>query len=682
MDKFKKTIIAVITVILIMSLFACSAQTLPAQTDITEELNLNTQSKEATQYTCEINSAVYDMLDFENTQEYEFATRGLIDAPETLEIKDENGNIVWSQQAYSFVKNASAPATANPSLWENTKNNNVYGLFEVTDGIYQVRGYDMANLTIVEGETGRIVFDPLMSSECSLAAMQLVEKNLGKKPIKAVIISHSHVDHFGGIGGIISQEDLADSSLSIEEQLKSGKIPVIVPENFSQHAVSENIYAGNAMSRRAMYQYGTVLEPGEKGRLAMGIGMGQSVGTVSFLPPTYEIKNTGETITIDGIVFEFQMTPGTEAPCEMNTWLPQKKALWLAENCTGTLHNLYTLRGAQVRDGAAWAKYILEAQSLYGKEADVTFQSHNWPHFGNDNINEYMENTAAVYQFINDKTLAYINEGYTPDEICNMITLPEDLAQNWYTRQYYGTVSHNARAVYQKYMGWYDANPVNLDPLTPSQSAKKWVEYLGDTDEVLRKAKQDYENGEYKWVAEITNVLVFADPENEAARLLCADALEQLGYQAESGTWRNAYLSAAKELRFGTDTNAKSTAAADGGLQKSMTAEMIFDYMGIQLSEQAFKDKDITLNIILADTNEKFTLKTRNGVLLKYINSLSDTPDAEITTNKNALLLLLKGDTQAIKEAMNIKGDESIVMDFAQSLSSGSKNAFFNITEP
>ena len=457
-----------------------------------EILELTADCKEATQETIKVNSTIYSVLDFEDTTEAELAVRGLIDAPKVLELKDAEGNVIWSQEAYRFVDDfEEVPDTVNPSLWENTKNNHVYGLFEVMEGIYQVRGYDMANLTLIEGDTGWIVYDTLMCVECAQAAMQLVEKNLGKKPVKAVILSHSHVDHYGGIKGIISDEEVADANLSIEEQLTGGKVPIIVPEGFTEHAVSENLFVGKAMGRRAGYQYGVFLKEGVKGTLAMGIGMGQATGKTSFMAPTYEITKTGETLNIDGVLFEFQLTPGTEAPVEMNTWLPQKKALWVAENCNATLHNLYTLRGAQIRDGLQWSKYLVEAISLYGEEVEVVFQSHNWPHWGNINANEYLANTAAIYRYIHDQTLTYINQGYTSDEISNMITLPKALAKNWYTRQYYGTVAHNSKAVYQKYMGWYDANPVNLNPLPPSDSAKKWMEYLGDTDKIIKKAKED-----------------------------------------------------------------------------------------------------------------------------------------------------------------------------------------------
>ncbi len=653
--------------------------------DIIAELGLNAETKQATEYTVQVNSALYSMLDFEDTTEYDFATKGLIDAPEALEIKDENGKVVWSQEAYAFVDGyTKAPDTVNPSLWENTKNNHAYGLFEVCENLYQVRGYDMANLTLIKGDTGWIIFDPLMSAECTKAAFQLVEKNLGSYPVVAVIISHPHVDHYGGISGVMGAEQLADSSLSLEEQLASGKIPVIVPENFTEHAVSENVYSGKAMGRRANYQYGVFLEPSETGKVAMGIGMGQSTGTVSFFTPTYEIEETGENYVIDGVELEFQMTPGTEAPAEMNVWVPELKALWVAENCTATLHNLYTLRGAQVRDGNAWAKYISEAITLYGSEAQVTFQSHNWPHWGNEVVNNYLADTAAVYKYINDQTLTYINQGYTSDEISNMIELPEELAKNWYTRQYYGTVAHNSKAVYQKYMGWYDANPVNLDPLTPSESAKKWVEYLGDTDEVLRKAKEDFDKGEYQWVAEVTNVLVYADPENTAAKLLCADALEQLGYQAESGTWRNAYLSAAMELRNGNAAEKGDNAKSDGSMLSNMTPEMLFDYVGILLDKNAIASEDFIINVNISDTGKKIMLRFNNGALLQYENAQSDSADLTVTCPKKALALLLQGDMAKIKASMKLEGDISKLELIVNNLNQFSvkDTAKFNIVEP
>lgn len=654
------------------------------ESGLSDELNLTSEVKEASEHTAKINAAVYDQLDFSDTQEAEFAVRGLIAAPESLELRDENGQVLWSMDAYAFLDDyETAPDTVNPSLWENTINNRVYGLFEVVDGIYQVRGYDMANFTVIKGETGWIVFDLLMSVECSRAAMQLITETLGEYPVKAVVISHCHVDHYGGIGGILSADELADSSLPIAEQLAGDGVPVIVPEGFEEHAIAENVYAGKAMGRRANYQYGVLLEPGVTGSLAMGIGMGQSTGTVSYLPPTYEVKETGEVIVIDGIEFEFQMTPGTEAPAEMNTWLPQFHALWVAENCTGTLHNLYTLRGAAVRDGAAWADYIIESVIRYGDKAEVTFQSHNWPHWGNEIIKEYLVDTAAVYKFINDQTLTYINQGYTSDEISNRIELPEKLAKNWYTRQYYGTVAHNSKAVYQKYMGWYDANPVNLDPLEPTESAKKWVEYLGDTDEVLRMAKADFEKGEYRWVAEITNVLVYADPGNEAARLLCADALEQLGYQAESGAWRNAYLTAALELRNGNMAASAAQAKNDGSIFLGMTSEMLFDTFAIKLNKKVFADYDISMNVTVSDLGEQYMLRIKNGVILVYEDTRSEDAEVSIACPKNAFLILIQGNVEQFKGIAKVEGDRELFNLFVENLTElDNSTQFFDIIEP
>ena len=672
----KKITAILLTLLLLMSFHGISESQ-------TNELGLTRNAKAASVYTSEINSAVYSLLDFSDTREYENAVRGLIDAPEALEIVDANGKTIWSQAAYSFLDDyEKAPASANPSLWENTVNNHVYGLFEVCEGIYQVRGYDIANLTVVKGDTGWIVFDTTMCMETAQAAFALIEKNLGDFPVKAIIISHSHADHFGGIGGILTADDAADASLSIEDQLASGKIPIIVPEGFAMHAISENIYAGKAMSRRANYQYGVLLEPGVQGKLAQGIGMCQSTGTVTYIAPTYEITKTGETLVIDGVTMEFHMTPGTEAPAEMNTWFPGYQALWMAENCSGTLHNLYTLRGAQIRDGAAWGKYITEAITRYGDKAQVVFQSHNWPHWGTENLIEYMENTAAIYKFINDQTLAYINQGYTSDEISNMIELPEALEKVWYTRQYYGTLSHNAKAVYQKYMGWYDANPVNLNPLAPTESAKKWVEYLGDTDKALAMAKADFDKGEYQWVAEITNVIVFADPTNENARLLCADALEQLGYQAESGPWRNAYLTAALELRHGNQAlNASQTKSS--GIMMEMTPDMLFDYMAILMDKKMMASEEFFINVTLADLNKQYVLHVKNGVLLVYENASRADAEASITCPKNALLYIVSGNFDALS-AVPMEGSTELIRLLCQSMNQFPITGImpFNIVEP
>lgn len=514
MKKGKKMGICItLSALIVTSSVLCGCQ---------QKTELNSDIKGATKYTAEANDSVYKTLDFTDEQEREFAERGLISAPDGLEIKTDDGVVAWSQDKYDFVRNSSTPDTANPSLWRNTELNSLYGLFEVVDGVYQVRGYDVSNVTFVRSDHGWIVFDCTTSKETAKAALDLLEQNFGEAHIATVVVSHAHIDHYGGIGGLISQEDLADPTKSIEEQVKSGKTLVIVPQGFEKAVMEENVFAGNAMKRRSNFQYGSLLEKGETGSLSVGIGLTPSNGTTSYLSPTFEVTEDVFETTVDGVKMVFQLTPDTESPAEMNTYLPDYKALWMAENCTGTMHNLYTLRGAEVRDGNAWAQYIMEAKELFGKDAEVVLQSHNWPHWGNDVINEYMTNIAAVYKYIFTQTLMYINEGYTSTEIANVIELPDDLNKVWYTRQYYGTLKHNVKAVYQKYMGWYDENPIHLDELEPSEYAKKLVEYLGDADKVLDMARKDYDNGEYQWVAQITNTLVFADPENKDARLLCA----------------------------------------------------------------------------------------------------------------------------------------------------------------
>ena len=651
-----------------LALVLAAATVLPGMSISAQDLDLNTDQKEATEYTKAANEEVYALLDFDDEREKENAERGLIAAPDSLEITTEDGKVAWSQDAYAFL-DEDAPDTANPSLWRNTQLNHVYGLFEVMDGIYQVRGYDMSNITFIKGETGWIIYDPLMTVECAKAAFELVKENIGDFPVKAVLYSHSHVDHFGGVEGIVSEEQVADE-----------EILIIAPEGFEEHAVSENVYAGTAMGRRASYQYGTLLEGGEKGSLCIGIGMGQSHGTTSYISPNTIITETGQRMVVDGVIMEFQLTPGTEAPAEMNTWFPQKNALWMAENCTGTLHNLYTLRGAEVRDGQAWANFLMETLKLYGNDVEVVFQAHNWPHWDNANIVEYVLNTAAAYKYINDQTLLYMNEGYTSTEIAHMIELPEELKKNWYTRQYYGTVAHNSKAVYQKYMGWYDANPIHLGELEPTERAKKFVEYLGDVDEVLSKAKEDYEKGEYQWVAELTNMLVFADPENQDARYLCADALEQLAYQAESGTWRNAYLCAAQELRFGTNTDPATRATTSGGITSHMTPEMIMQYLGIYTDSNKIEDLSFTANIVLPE--ESYVLVVKNGVVLYEQGSLHEMADAVWTTNRKGLFGIATNNREVIDAEVTQEGDTTLLDQLMEGNTVADMDIFYHIIEP
>ena len=644
-------------------------------TDIFKTPTQPGETEGATAITAEANAEWYEKLDFSDRQEFANAERGWLNNAEGRIIDGEDNKSAWDLQSYGDL-NRDAPDTANPSLWRNTQLNAKAGLFEVCDGIYQVRGFDMANTTFIRTDHGWIVFDVLMCKENMKAAKELMEERFGPLDIKAVLYSHSHVDHFGGVEGVIDRAQVADDSLSIKAQLASGKIPVLAPAGFLKHAISENVYAGIAMARRAQFQYGTVLNKGEKGALSVGIGMGQSTGTVSLIAPTYEIGEDVPKLTIDGLEIEFQLTPGTEAPAEMNAYFPKYRALWMAENCTGTLHNLYTLRGAEVRDANDWAKYIIEADQRFCDKTDVVFQSHNWPHWGEE-IHEYLLNTAAIYKFIHDQTLHYMNLGYTANEISAMLTLPEKLEKVWYTRPYYGTLAHNAKAVYQKYLGWYDANPVNLNPLPPCDTAKKLVEYLGSTELVLCKAKKDYAKGEYQWVAQITKELVYADPANQKARNLCADALEQLGYQAESGAWRNAYLMGAAELRKGNLSGLARTANGLASAMKEMTVDMLLDYIAILTDANAAQNDDVTLNLIVTDVNEKFYVTRENGILLSYPGENRPDAQASVTCKRLQLLALMQGQQAG---QVQVSGDATALKRLLAYASKFEKT--FNVIEP
>ena len=644
-------------------------------TDIFKDPTQPGETEGATTITAEANAEWYEKLDFSDRREFANAERGWLDNAEGRIIDGDDNRSAWDLQSYGDL-NRDAPDTVNPSLWRNTQLNAKAGLFEVCDGIYQVRGFDMANTTFIRTDHGWIVFDVLMCKENMKAAKELMENRFGPLDIKAVLYSHSHVDHFGGVEGVITREQVADAKLSLKKQLASGKTLVLAPAGFLKHAISENVYAGIAMARRAQFQYGTVLDKGEKGALSVGIGMGQSTGTVALIAPTYEIGEDVPKLTIDGLEIEFQLTPGTEAPAEMNAYFPKYRALWMAENCTGTLHNLYTLRGAEVRDANDWAKYIIEADQRFCDKTDVVFQSHNWPHWGEE-IHDYLLNTAAIYKFIHDQTLHYMNQGYTSTEVAAMLTLPEKLEKVWYTRPYYGTLAHNAKAVYQKYLGWYDANPVNLNPLPPSDTAKKLVEYLGSTDAVLRKARKDFEKGDYQWVAQITKELVFADPSNQKARNLCADALEQLGYQAESGAWRKAYLMAAAELRKGNLSGLARTANGLGSAMKEMTVDMLLDYISILTDANAAQNDDVTLNLIVTDVNEKFYVTRKNGILLSYSGENRPDAQATVTCKRLQLLALMQGQQAG---QVQVSGDATALKRLLAYASKFEKT--FNVIEP
>jgi len=492
------------------------------------KVETNNTQKEATDFTKKSNEQLLNYLDFKNKTDYENAKKGFIATIEAGIINQENGGFSYSMKQFDFLK-GNTPNEANPSLWRQSELNAINGLFKVTENIYQIRGFDLANMTLIKGNTGWIIIDPLTVPATARAAMQLVKKELGDFPVKAVLFTHSHIDHFAGVKGVIT-----------EEQAKSGNVKIVAPEGFFEHSISENVMAGNAMTRRATYMYGLLLKKNAKGSFGSGLGTTTAQGESGIVEPNDIIsKLDGENRTIDGVKIEFIYTPESEAPSEMMFYFPQYKAMCQSENLSHTLHNLYTLRGAQVRNGQKWSKYIDETIAKWGDKVEVSFGSHHWPTWGNKNIVPYWEKQRDTYRFIHDQTLRLANQGYTPKEIAEMLVLPDNLGKEFYNRSYYGTVKHNIKAQYQLYFGWFDGNPANLDPLTPTESGKKFVEFMGGAKNVISMSKKSFDKGEYRWVAEVMNKLVFAEPKNQDARNLLADAYEQLGYQAESGPWRN-----------------------------------------------------------------------------------------------------------------------------------------------
>ncbi len=603
-------------------------------------------SKSATASTKAANEAVLKALPFNDKEDFANAARGFIGKPDTLTIKNAKGDVVWDLEAYKKYISADKPApdSVNPSLWRNAQLNMQYGLFKVSEKIYQVRGYDITNITFIQGKTGWIVFDPLLSAETSKAAFDLVTQHLGKKPIVAVVYSHSHVDHYGGVRGIIDERDV-----------RAKKVKIIAPEHFSEHAISENVIAGNVMSRRAIYMYGAMLPRNAQGGVNGGLGQTTSTGTATLILPTDIIKKTGQAMTVDGVKMVFQMTPGTEAPAEMNTWFPELKALWTAENATNTMHNILTLRGAQVRDALKWAGYLNETIALYGNKVEVKFQSHHWPMWENTKIVEYIKKQRDLYKYIHDQSVNLMNKGYTGPEIAEMIKLPPELDQQWYNRGYYGTLRHNSRAVYQRYMGWYDANPSSLDNLPPEMAAKKYVEYMGGEAEVMKKSRADFDKGEYRWVAEAMKHVVFANPGNTDAKNLLADTYEQLGYQAESGPWRSVYLQGAFELRNGVPKAGGINAASPDTI-KAMPPEMLFDYLAVRLNGPKAAGKKIGINIDFTDLKKQYGLAVENAVL-NHGKPLAK-PDVKLTMTKATLDAIQLKETTL--EAAITKGDLKI----------------------
>ncbi|NND66662.1 MAG: MBL fold metallo-hydrolase [Halioglobus sp.] len=556
----------------------------------------NTPATDATRVA---NANVKSSLPLADQRDFEDATRGLIATPEALVITGEDGAPVWNMSDYDFIA-GEVPDTVNPSLWRQATLNNIHGLFKVTEGIYQVRGFDLANMTIIEGDTGWIIVDPLTAKETAAAAIAFAREHLEEKPITAVIFTHSHIDHFGGILGLLSDEELEG-------------VEIIAPEGFMEESTSENVIAGVTMSRRSMFMYGASLEKSARGHVGSGLGKSPSLGSPGILAPTLIVDSTGDSLEIDGMEFIFQNTPGSEAPAELMFYLPELQAFCGAEVVSRNMHNLYTLRGAKVRDALRWSHYIDEAIDMFG-DADVYFASHHWPLWGNEAITDFLKKQRDGYKFIHDQTLRLASRGHTPREIAEMLKFPESLRTSFPNRGYYGTLKHNAKAVYQGYFGWYDGNPANLDPLPPEEAAERYIERMGGADEVLEEALEDFEDGDYRWVAEVLNHLVFADPGNDEARELLAATYDQLGYQAESGPWRDVYLTGALELRHGPPEQGVGIARAADMLRET-PLEQFFYLMGAMLDAEKAEDEDYVIAIEFTDLGETHVLYLENAVL-------------------------------------------------------------------
>ncbi len=627
-------------------------------------------AKPASAATTAANAAVRGQLPFSDRADFDEVSRGLIASFEG-EIRDAAGRAVWNTHDYDFLR-GTAPDTVNPSLWRIAQLNAHAGIFRVVDRIYQARGMDLANMTIVEGDDGLFIIDPLMTSETARAALELYYTKRPRKPVVAVAYTHSHADHFGGVRGVVDEADI-----------KAGKVKIYAPAGFLEHAISENVFAGTAMFRRSLYQGGSLLPRGARGQVDAGLGKsGPAGGTVTLIEPNVVVGKPFETHTIAGIEVEFQLTPGTEAPAEMNLYLPQLQALCMAENAVRMMHNLLTPRGAEVRDAKAWSRYIDDALVRYGDKADVMFTQHSWPTWGGEAIRTLLADERDMYAFMNDRTLHLMNQGLTPNEIAEaMPGLPGELGKKWYLRGYYGSLSFNVRAVYQRYLGFYDANPANLDPLTPVDMGKRYVAALGGPDKVLALMREAMAKGDDRWAVELGNKLVFAAPDNKVAREAQADALEQLGYRSESAIWRNMYLLGAHELRQGVGQGSGRTT---GDLVRAATPAMFMDLLAVRLDSDKAVGHDMRLNWIFDDLGESFALTLRNGVLTYREHARHPKADASVMMSKATLDRINLRQTDfatAIRQGdIRLEGDAARFTGLIGTLTSF--NPMFNIVTP
>ena len=575
--------------------------------------------KPATEATRRAQAAVANRINLQDTQDFEDAKRGFIAAlPDQGTVRNSEGRVVWnlSERAIAAAGEPS-PDTVNPSFWRQAQLLGIGGLFQVTDRIYQVRGIDLANITFIEGDSGLIVIDPLLSTETAKAALELYYQHRPRTAVKSVIITHSHPDHFGGIAGIVSAE-----------QVSNGSVSIIAPKYFMDEVFSENVLAGNAMQRRAGYMYGSLLPKGPTGDIGNGLGLGTSTGSSSLIKPTDSIGQTGDTRVIDGLTFEFQLTPGSEAPAEMHVYIQELKGLCPAENATHTMHNLYTLRGAKTRDARAWSSYLQQTIELFGERTEVVFAPHHWPVWGQDRVVQHLVHQRDLYKYIHDQTLRLANSGYNMQECAEMIQLPPEIENYWANRGYYGCLSQNVKAVWNFYLGWFDGHPARLNPLPPQEAGARYVRYMGGMDRLLEQARASFADGEYRWVAQVLDHAVASAPDHVEARELLADALEQLGYQAECGPWRNFYLTGAQELRIGIQSHEVPTIDSSQSIA-ALPLSAIFDSIAVRLNNEKAIDRDITVNFNFTDTQEDYVLTLKNGVLNHF--AARQHPEADCT---------------------------------------------------
>ena len=616
------------------------------------------KGKQPTEHTKAILQAAHETLPFSDTRDFEESERGLIAKMDTMKIKADAGNVAWDMDQFSFLNEIETHDAVHPSLLRQAHLNQAYGLYKVSEGIYQIRGFDLSQMTFVRGKTGWIVFDVLISAETARSGLELFRKHVGGDlPINAVVYSHNHIDHWGGIRGVVSEEDV-----------RNGQVEIIAPVGFMDNTVSENVYAGNAMNRRAFYQYGILLPVSPYGFVTQGLGQITSRGAVTLIAPTRIVTEAYEEFDVDGVRMVFQNTPNTEAPSEMNTYIPHMKALWMAENVTHCLHNIYTLRGAPVRDALIWSKYIAEALYKFGQEAEVMFASHHWPRWGNDRIQEVLRAQRDIYANMNNQVLHHANNGVTINQIHNIYKVPTSLQKHWHVRGYHGSPEHNSRGVIQRYLGYWDCNPATLIPPSPEHSAPVYVRMMGGAQKIIAEALKLYGQGEYKMAVEILNKLVLAEPKNQEARDVMADALEQVGYQQENPGLRNSFLAGAFELRSGIPSGAiPKTASAD--VMRAMSTELFLNFLGIRLDSAKAEGHRFTINLRTPDTNEEFLIELENATLTNIKGYQASKADLTLTINRADLDNTLTGrkslDEQIKNGTARFEGDPGILKTLA-----------------